>query len=115
MVIHEILEYSIEDLCANKVLQILQSGAAGIIPSLGWASGVAFTAVPFPDSDDIVREKLKGIIHYSAVEYALLPEYRTELQAKVGDSTYPVKIIKVDQNPLFVELGRFLRERAYKT
>jgi hypothetical protein len=114
MVIHEILEYSLEDLCTNRVLQVLQSGAAGIIPSLGWASGVVFTAVPFPDSDDIIKEKLNGVIHYSAVEYASLPEYRAEVQVRVAASQYPVKVVKVDQNPLFVELGRFLSEKAYK-
>ena len=111
VVIHEILEYNVQELCSNKVRQVLQSGAAGITPSLGWAEGLIFSYVPFPDTDDVVREKLNGIIHYSVVEYALLPEYRAEIQVTIAGSQYSVRLQKVQENPVFIDLARFLKER----
>ena len=59
--------------------QSVQQGGTAI-PTISWAEGVAFLISPFPDeSEVIIEEKLKGIIHYNTVLFALKPGFEAEI------------------------------------
>jgi hypothetical protein len=114
VVIHEIIESKPEDLFASIVRQTIASSGVGITPSVNWVDGIAFVESQFADSDEVVREKLNGVVHYSSLEFARVPEYRSEIQVNVGGGLYPIRLQKVDTNPIFVELARYLMERTPK-
>jgi hypothetical protein len=114
VVIHEIIESKPEDLFSSIVRQTIASSGVGITPSVNWVDGIAFVESQFADSDEVVREKLNGVVHYSSVEFARVPEYRSEVQVNVGGGLYPIRLQKVDTNPIFVELARYLKERTSK-
>ncbi len=79
LVIHELLEYKFEDLAKLVATQSVQQGGTAI-PTISWAEGVAFLISPFPDeSEVIIEEKLKGIIHYNTVLFALKPGFEAEI------------------------------------
>lgn len=114
LVIHEIIENSPDELYSFVVRQTLAMGGAGIIPSINWAEGVAFAVGPMPDNDELVKDKLKGIVHYGLVQFAQVPDYRDEARVFVGGVAHVVRLQKNDKNPIFVELARYLKSGQYK-
>lgn len=115
LVIHEIIENTPEELYSFVVRQTMAMGGAGIIPSINWTGGVAFAVGPMQDNDDIVKDKLKGIVHYALVQYALVPEHKDEVRVSVGGVAHVVRLQKNDKNPIFLELASYLRNGQYKT
>ena len=113
--IHEIIENTPEELYSFVVRQTMAMGGAGIIPSINWAGGVAFAVGPMQDNDDIVKDKLKGIVHYGLVQYALVPEHKDEARVNVSGVAHTVRLQKNDKNPIFVELASYLKNGEYKT
>ncbi len=111
IVIHEIIEWKPEDLFALIIREALESGGVGITPSINWAEGVAFEISQFAESEEIVKEKLNGVVHYSSVEFARVPEHKPEVQMTVGGTYHRIRLDKADMNPIFVELARYLKQR----
>ncbi len=112
LVLHEIVEYE-----ADELFKFFVAGAkasqAGVIPSLGWAGGVVFSHSPLPDTEEVVQEKLNGIIHYSSVIFAVYPEYKPEINVDMSGNKFPVRLTKI-VNPVLLELAKYLREGSYK-
>jgi hypothetical protein len=74
IVIHEIIERKPEDLFASIIRQAVATSGAGTILSVNWVEGVVFLESPFTENEDVVKEKLAGIVHYSSVEFARFAE-----------------------------------------
>ena len=85
VVIHEDIEYELNDLIKNRIVGLRQGS---ITAPLVWAEGVVISRNAMPPTDDVIREQLKGIIHFSAVEWALMEKYRSTL--KMEGITTPV-------------------------
>ena len=82
--------------CRNPVVQ--QGGTA--IPTISGGEGVAFLISPFPDeSEVIIEEKLKGIIHYNTVLFALKPSFEAEIFMR--GSHIRINLIDVGTNEIF--------------
>lgn len=112
--IHELVQSKPEDLYTDVIRRALSSGGAGITPTLDWAGGVSFVVSVFPDSEDITKESLKGILHYASVQFAMVPEYKPEVTITYNGMTQSIKLLKLDENPLFLDLARFLKEGSFK-
>ena len=110
LVVHEVVEYTFEDL-VNETIASIQAVGTGM-RTLHWANGVAFQAHVFPDTDTIVQEKLKGIIHYASVTFAL--KERFEKQVIRGTAT--INFLNVSVNNVLSELTIKLKGQSkYKT
>jgi len=110
LVIHELLEYKFEDLAKLVATQSVQQGGTAI-PTISWAEGVAFLISPFPDeSEVIIEEKLKGIIHYNTVLFALKPGFEAEIFMR--GSQVRINLIDVGTNEIFRLLAATLKEHA---
>jgi hypothetical protein len=110
LVIHELLEYKFEDLAKLVATQSVQQGGTAI-PTISWAEGVAFLISPFPDeSEVIIEEKLKGIIHYNTVLFALKPGFEAEIFMR--GSQIRINLIDVGTNEIFRLLAGTLKEHA---
>ena len=106
LVVHEIIEYTIDDLL-NQTIDANQAIGTGI-RTLNWANGVAFQAHVFPDTDMIIQEKLKGIIHYASVTFALKEIF--EKQVIRGNAT--INFLDGSVNIIFNELAIKLKEQS---
>ena len=115
VIIHEIIEYTPDELFTNLVRQNLASRAMGNIPVANWANGIAFLIYPFLPNDEVTRDQLKGIVHYSAVQFASFPQYRQEVNVTIGTSQYPVRLQRNETNPIFVQLTEFIRRGTWRT
>ncbi len=110
LIIHELLEYKFEDLAKLVATQSVQQGGTAI-PTISWAEGVAFLISPFPDeSEVIIEEKLKGVIHYNTVLFALKRSFEAEIFMR--DSQIRINLIDVGTNEIFKKLARKLKEHA---
>ncbi len=79
IVIHELIELEFNDLIDHMIHQTNSVGGA-TIPMLPWCNGVAFQIQPFnPSSEEIVKESLKGTIHYSSVMFAIKETFEREI------------------------------------
>ena len=110
LVVHEIIEYKPEEFFASVIQAVLSRGSGYIIPELNWVDGVILSSSPFPDTPEIIEDKLKGILHYAAVEFVLYPNYKPEV---IVESRH-IKLKKLENNPIFTQLAKFLKEGSYK-
>lgn len=107
IVIHEDIEYRLQDLVKNRVLG---SRAGSVAPPLVWAEGVVFSKTVMPPTEDIIKEQLQGIIHFSSIEWAIMPKYRSAL--KSGGVTIPV--IRVSDNVSLSAVAKELKRKHKK-
>lgn len=108
VVIHEAIEYEIKDFVKSRIIG-LREGSMG--QPLLWAEGVVFNRTVMPPTDDIVKEQLQGIIHFSAVEWAIMPQYRTVLKSE--GITIPV--IDVSNNAILEDVAKELKKQHKKS
>jgi len=110
LIIHELLEYKFEDLAKLVATQSVQQGGTAI-PTISWAEGVAFLISPFPDeSEVIIEEKLRGIIHYNTVLFSLKPTFEAEIFMR--GSQIRINLIDVGTNEIFKLLAQTLKSHA---
>lgn len=61
-----------------------------------------------PDTEDVVREEVKGRIHYSAVFFTRVP-YQPEIVVNLGKEDILVRLRRADNDPDFVDPVEFLK------
>jgi hypothetical protein len=106
LVIHEIIEYNFDD----WVTQIAfgSKTAGGAIPTMNWVNGVVFQSFNFPDTNVMVEEKLKGILHWSSVMFAIKEKYEKQI---IKDNA-TINFIDVSVNEIFRELAEKLKTHS---
>jgi hypothetical protein len=108
IVIHEIIEYRLADWITMLISQASAAGGAAI-PTLNWCGGVVFQIAPFnPNSEEIIREQLKGVIHYAGVFFATKTTFEREVRMQTGT----VRLMDVSANQNFAKLAAILASRA---
>ncbi len=108
VVVHQVLESDNKIIFFEDVVKQILTREIPVIPTVNWIDGIAFTILDFPDTEDIVREELKGRVHYSAVLFTRI-SYQSELVVNLGKEDIRVRLRKADNNPDFVDLVEFLK------
>ena len=65
-----------------------------------------------PPTDEVVREQLEGRIHWSSVEWALLPKYQDVIPIREINAKIP--LIDVSTNAIQSEVAKELRKQVPK-
>lgn len=108
VVIHEINKYELNNLLKLHTLGI---PAAGMGIPLLWANGVVFEHNNMPPTTDIIRDQLKGIIHWSSLQFSFMPEYQNSLTI----DNITLHIGNVNSNELFFQMANWLKETYKET
>ena len=106
IVIHEIVDYSLDDLVR---LQSLGVEPGGLGDPLLWAEGIVFSSSTMLETKDVVKEKLEGIVHWSSVEWARMPEFKQVIVIK--ETNVRVLIINVSAHPIYKTVSKWLKEQ----
>lgn len=106
LVIHEVIEYSFDDWMTQ--IAFSSKTAGGAIPTINWANGIVFQSFNFPDTNIIVEEKLKGVLHWSSVMFAIKEKYEKQL---IKDNA-TINLIDVSVNEIFKKLADRLKEHS---
>ena len=108
VVIHEVIENGFKDLI-DSILMTTRAAGGTTIPLLQWCNGIVFQIQPFnPASETLIKEQLNGVIHLSAVSFALKEKFETEIRLAQGT----VRLVDVSINPTWVALSNQLKTRA---
>jgi hypothetical protein len=111
VVIHEIIEMDNERFfgdIAEGAVKAHNPQMPFIPPTVNWVNGIAFVVQSFPDTDDVVGEKLKGTVHYAVVVFTRL-DYRATYPVVVGSETIPVRLNRKVANPIFLDMADYLK------
>jgi len=108
IIIHEVLKRPLEAFLSQSSLGV-QTG--GIGRPLSWVDGMIFTRAQLPDTDEIVKEKVQGILHYSSINYVIREKYESEFKV-AGSIRIPV--INVSHNKIFREMAAWIKENFEK-
>ncbi len=106
LVIHEIIEYSFEDWATQIAFN--SKSAGGAIPTINWANGIVFQSFNFPDTNTIIEEKLKGVLHWSSVMFAIKEKYEKQI---IKDNA-TINLIDVGVNDIFRKLAEKLKDHS---
>ncbi|MBI5377818.1 MAG: hypothetical protein HZA82_04265 [Thaumarchaeota archaeon] len=106
LIIHEVIEYSFDDWMTQ--IAFSSKTAGGAIPTINWANGIVFQSFNFPDTNIIVEEKLKGVLHWSSVMFAIKEKYEKQL---IKDNA-TINLIDVSVNEIFKKLADRLKEHS---
>jgi hypothetical protein len=108
IVIHEVIELSFFDLIDQMINQTRSVGGA-TIPMLSWCNGTVFQIASFnPNSEEIIKESLKGTIHYSAVTFALKKDFEREIMRAGGT----VLLVNQAANANFAAMAELMKRTA---
>ena len=107
VVVHEIIELNNETFFEDVIRQSLTQ--TQVEPTVNWVDGIAFLVVPFPATEDIVREGLNGKAHFGSVIFTKI-DYRGQYPIKLGAQSFSVRMRKTDNNRIFVQLIDFLKK-----
>jgi hypothetical protein len=105
LVVHETIRHGLRDLIKLRT-QVLRSGM--VAEPLLWVDGVLFSRTVMPPTEDVIREQLKGIIHYASVEWALMPKYKSYL----GFVGVKIPVINASDTMALKELVKELKKQS---
>lgn len=107
IVVHEVKEANVQQFLEMIVAQV-EAMKQGGTPIVNWVSDIAFVIGPFPDTPEVVSDKLNGKIHYGIVTFTRT-SYQPEKRVTYGGREYMVRLVRAEDNPDFVDLASFLR------
>ncbi len=109
LVIHEAVEMTRDDLLLERVTP------AGNLP-LYWCGGIIFSFSSVPMTDDIVKEYLKGRIHWLEVHFARMDKYVPVItwESQEYKSTMNVRVIDTSTSGLHKEFVQWLKDNVKK-
>jgi len=106
IVVHEAKEMPVADFLQFIVGQV-EAQKQGGVPVVPWAEGIAYARGDFPDTPEVLQEKLKGILHIGIVNYTRT-SYQEQKKTVLNGREYVVRFEKVDANPDLLNLCKFL-------
>ena len=107
-IVHEVVKFPIEFFLSQHSLGV---SPGGIGRPLNWVDGIVFNIGHFRETDDIIKEKLEGKVHYSSIVYGLLEKYQPEFKV---DGNIRIPVMDVSDNDIFKEMVAWIKRNFEK-
>jgi hypothetical protein len=104
IVVHETIKRELKELIERRTWY-LKGGQ--LAESLAWAEGVVFMRVGLPPTEEVIKDQMKGIIHFSSIEFAEMPKYRKTIVVSAGKT---VPIVNVSETVALKDLATELKK-----
>ncbi len=107
LVIHEAVEVQKDDLLRERVTP------AGTMP-LYWCNGILFSFSSLPLTDEIVKDYLKGKVHWLEIHFTRENKYVPVLTLSDDEykATMSIRVIDTSSSSLHMEVANWLRSRS---
>jgi hypothetical protein len=104
LVVHEAVEINKDDLLRERVTP------AGTMP-LYWCNGVLFSFSSLPMTDEVVKDYLKGRIHWLEVHFSIENKYEAVLPLSEEEykTSMNVRVIDTSRSELHSQLAKWLK------
>lgn len=106
IIIHEMVEYSLPDFVKQMTLGISADAYSSLAK---WCDGIVFVNVPLPQTADVVRDQMNGIVHWAWFSFAEMPVFKESLESP---NKAKIPLIDVSNNDLNKELVRWLKKKT---
>jgi hypothetical protein len=106
IVVHEIQEIDVASFLQFVAASFEGQKQVGV-PVVQWGEGIAFIRADFPDTPEVISEKLKGTLHVGIVNFART-NFQEQKKTTFNGREYAVRLAKVEKNPDLVNLCKFL-------
>lgn len=108
LVVHEAVKVAFDDLLRGRITP------AGNMP-LYWCDGIVFSFNSMPMTDDLVRDYLKGIIHWMEIHYSEMKKYQPVLELNDDEykATMKIRVIDTSSSSLHSELVKWLKGKRW--
>lgn len=105
IVIHDVISVGIDDLLRGRVTP------AGTMP-LYWCNGILFAFSSMPLTDDVIKDYMRGKLHWLEVQYARMPEYKAVLSLSEDEykATMNIRIIDTSKSAVHNDLTKWLKD-----
>ena len=107
VVIHESIQYTLDNLVAIRSFGAPTGGLGG---RLLWAEGTAFNPSGMPPTTDVIKENLQGRVHWSSVEWALMPKFESFIE--ISQTKVRIPILNVNANEIHQTVAKWLKRSA---
>jgi len=105
IIIHELVKVNnIEDFLSIKTNNVPLGTAA---PPARWADGILYEPQGFPPTPEIIKDQLEGKLHFAAVEYTEMKEYKPYLKNSNNNVLLP--IIDMSHNDVTKQITQWLK------
>ena len=105
IIIHELVKVNnIEDFLSIKTNNVPLGTAA---PPARWADGILYEPQGFPPTPEIIKDQLEGKLHFAAVEYTEMKEYKPYLKNSNNNVLLP--IIDMSHNDITKQITQWLK------
>ncbi len=106
LVVHDTFEMDRDDLYRERITP------GGNLP-LFWCDGILYSFSPLPLSDEMVKEYLKGRIHWGEVHYAKMQDYQpiVSLEAEEYKSTMNIRVLSTGRSQLHKDFIKWLKTK----
>jgi hypothetical protein len=108
IVIHEAIEHELRNFVKIRLAGV---GREAVASPFMWAEGVVFSRSSPPPTEEVVKQLLEGVIHFTSIGWALMPKYKRYL--KSGGATIPV--INASDNPNLRDVAKALKRTRKKS
>lgn len=75
-----------------------------------WSEGVAFSHAPMAPTNEVTKETLQGRIHWTSVEWALMPEFKPFIE--ISQTKVKIPILNISANEILSEVAKALKKSA---
>jgi hypothetical protein len=107
IIVHELVKVnSVEEFLNIRTANVPLGGAAN--PSR-WVDGILYDASGLPPTPEVIKDQLEGILHFAAVEYTEMKEYKPYLKNSTNNVVLP--IINMSNNAVIIEIGQWLKKQ----
>ena len=109
LIVHEVVEMG------KDVLLLERITPAGNMP-LYWCGGVLFSFSSIPMTEEVIREYLRGRIHWAEVHFARMEKYVPVItfESEEYKSTMSVRVIDTSSSMLHREFTNWLKDNVKK-
>ena len=108
IIAHEVVKFPLQHFLSQQSLGVQQGGVGRPIT---WADGIIFLKGGLPDTDEVVKDKLNGILHWNFLQYTILEKYQPEFKV-AGNIRIPV--IDVSDNETFKKMVVWIKNNFEK-
>jgi len=105
IIIHELVKVnSIEDFLSIKTNNVPLGNSA---PPARWADGILYEPQGFPPTPEIIKDQMEGRIHFAAIEYTEMPQFKPYLKNTTNNVLLP--IIDMSHNAATKQIAIWLK------
>jgi hypothetical protein len=106
IVVHEIIEQNNKYFFEWYMTESIKQGNTSA--SVAWGNGIAFAYGTFPETPEIVKDRMNGILHFGNVNFTRIG-YQASFPVTLPDqSRYSVSLVQTD-NQDFIDLTAWLK------